>query len=106
MEAYGMSVSKRIVLHPPESRHRSAYAADCDVIRCYGGAMIHDKHLAATVHCVDDEIIGDCAAWIETIPDGRYCLRDLRLKWEVVASSKQVHIDFVNPCAQRRSRQS
>jgi hypothetical protein len=29
--------------------------------------MIYDKHLAATVHCVDDEIIGDCAAWIETI---------------------------------------
>ena len=61
MSRYGMSVSKT------ESRHRSPYAADCDVIRCYGGAMIYDKHLAATVHCVDDEIIGDCAAWIETI---------------------------------------
>jgi hypothetical protein len=60
-----MSVSKGIVLRPPDSRDRSAYVADCDVIRCYGGAMIHDKHLAATVHCVDDEIIGDRAAWIE-----------------------------------------
>jgi hypothetical protein len=35
------------------------------------------QRVATTVHCVDDEIIGDCAAWIETIPDGRYCLRDL-----------------------------
>ena len=48
-----------------------------EIIVCYGGAKPTDKHLASTVHCVDDEIIGDCAAWIETIPDGRYCLRDL-----------------------------
>ena|ERR1700716_3486987 len=41
-----------------ESRHRSGYAADCDVIVCYDGAKVADKHLASTVHCVDDEIIG------------------------------------------------
>ena len=34
-----------------------SYAADCDLIVCYGGAKLTDKHLAATVHCVDDEII-------------------------------------------------
>jgi hypothetical protein len=33
-------------------------AADCDVVVCYGGAKLTDKHLASTVHCVDDEIIG------------------------------------------------
>jgi hypothetical protein len=42
----------------PESRHRSGYAADCDVVVCYGAAKLADKHLSATVHCVDDEIIG------------------------------------------------
>jgi hypothetical protein len=46
----------------PESRHLSAtlpivsYTADCDVIVCYGAAKLTDKHLTATVHCVDDEI--------------------------------------------------
>jgi hypothetical protein len=33
-------------------------------LRCHpllGGAKLADKHLAATVHCVDDEIIG----WLE-----------------------------------------
>ncbi len=30
---------------------------DCDVIVCYGGAKATDKHVASTVHCVDDEII-------------------------------------------------
>jgi hypothetical protein len=34
---------------------------DCDVIICYGGAKPTDRHLAATVHCVDDEII----EWLE-----------------------------------------
>jgi hypothetical protein len=34
------------------------YASDCDVIVCCGGATVYDKHLAATVRCVDDEIIG------------------------------------------------
>jgi hypothetical protein len=34
--------------------------ADCDVIVCYGGAKLTDKHLASKVHCVDDEII----AWL------------------------------------------
>ncbi len=34
-----------------------SYAADCHVIVCYDAAKRTDKHLAATVHCVDDEII-------------------------------------------------
>jgi hypothetical protein len=34
-----------------------SYAADCDVIVCYVAKFV-DKHLAATVHWVDDEIIG------------------------------------------------
>jgi hypothetical protein len=42
----------------PESRHRSATLPIGDVIVCYGGAKLTDKHLAATVHCVDDGIIG------------------------------------------------
>ena len=46
--------------YPPESRHRSATLPIADVIVCYGGAKLADKHLTATVHCVDDEIIGDC----------------------------------------------
>jgi hypothetical protein len=32
--------------------------ADCDLNVCYGGAKLADKHLASTVHCVDDAIIG------------------------------------------------
>jgi hypothetical protein len=32
--------------------------ADCDYIRCYGGAKPADKHLVSKVHCVDDETIG------------------------------------------------
>jgi hypothetical protein len=35
------------------------YAADCDLIVCYDGAQLTDKHLASKmIHCVDDEIIG------------------------------------------------
>jgi hypothetical protein len=34
------------------------YAADADVIACYGGAKPTDTHLASKIHCVDDEIIG------------------------------------------------
>jgi hypothetical protein len=30
----------------------------CDVIVCYGGAKLTDKHLASIIHCIDDEIIG------------------------------------------------
>jgi len=33
----------------------------CDVIICYGGTKPTNRHLAATVHCVDDEII----EWLE-----------------------------------------
>jgi hypothetical protein len=44
----------------PRKQTSVSYAAD-DVIVCYGGATIYDKHLASTVHCVDDEIIEDCA---------------------------------------------
>ena len=35
-----------------------SYAADCDVVVCYGAATVYDKHLAAAIRCVDDEIIG------------------------------------------------
>jgi hypothetical protein len=45
----------------PESRHRSGYAADCDVIVRYGGAKPEDEHLAVIIHCVDEEII----SWLE-----------------------------------------
>jgi hypothetical protein len=44
-------------LYYPRKQTSVSYAADCDVITCYGGATIYDKHLASTVHCVDDEII-------------------------------------------------
>jgi hypothetical protein len=44
-------------LHYPRKQTSVSYAADCDVIACYGRAKLTDKHLAATVHCVDDEII-------------------------------------------------
>ncbi len=30
----------------------------CQIIVRYGGAGLFDKHLASTIHCVDDEIIG------------------------------------------------
>jgi hypothetical protein len=43
-------------LGPPKEPSVSD-AADCDVVVCYGNAKLVDKHLAATVHCVDDEII-------------------------------------------------
>ena len=32
--------------------------ANCHVIVCFGGAGLFDKHLASTIHCVDDEVIG------------------------------------------------
>jgi hypothetical protein len=31
---------------------------DCDIIMCGGNAKPEDKHLAWTVHCVDEEIVG------------------------------------------------
>ena len=34
-----------------------SYAADGDLIVCYGGAKLADKHLASKIHCVDDEIV-------------------------------------------------
>jgi hypothetical protein len=46
------------VCFTPRMQTSVSYAADCDVIVCYGGAVIYDKHLASKVHCVDDEIIG------------------------------------------------
>jgi hypothetical protein len=45
----------------PESRHRSGCAADCDVVVCYGGAKLTDRHLISTIHCVDEEIF----EWLE-----------------------------------------
>jgi hypothetical protein len=56
-------------LYYPRKQTSVSYAADCDVITCYGGAKLVDKHLAAIVHCVDDEVIG----WLkrrETKPRG------------------------------------
>jgi hypothetical protein len=32
------------------------FADGCTVIRCYGNAKPADKHLASTIHCVDEEI--------------------------------------------------
>jgi hypothetical protein len=45
------------LLDYPRTQTSISYAADCDVVVCYGNAKLVDKHLAATVHCVDDEII-------------------------------------------------
>jgi hypothetical protein len=45
----------------PESRHRSGYAADCDIVICYGGAKPTDLHLASKVVAFDEEII----EWLE-----------------------------------------
>ena len=45
-------------LYYPRKQTSVSYAADCDVIQYYGAATVYDKHLAATMHCVDDEIIG------------------------------------------------
>jgi hypothetical protein len=53
----------------PESRHQSGYAADCDVVVCYGGAKLADKHLALNVHCVDEEILD----WLERRAAGKKC---------------------------------
>jgi hypothetical protein len=42
----------------PGKQTSVSYAADCDVIACYGGAKLTDKHLASKIHCgVDDGII-------------------------------------------------
>jgi hypothetical protein len=49
-------IPKECLYHPRKQRSVS-YAADCDVIVCYGAAKLADKHLASKVHCVDDEII-------------------------------------------------
>jgi hypothetical protein len=48
-------------------RHRSGYAADCDILICGGNAKPSDLHLAVIIHCVDDEII----RWLEKRPDAR-----------------------------------
>jgi len=42
----------------PESRHRSATLPIAMSSSATVEAKLADKHLAATVHCVDDEIIG------------------------------------------------
>jgi hypothetical protein len=44
-------------LHYPRKQTSVSYAADCDVIVCYGRAKLTDTHLASKIHCVDDEII-------------------------------------------------
>jgi hypothetical protein len=45
----------------PRKQTSVSYAADCDIIACYGGAKLTDKHLASKVHCVDEEIF----EWLE-----------------------------------------
>jgi hypothetical protein len=49
------------VCFTPRKQTSVSYAADCDLIACYGGAKLTDKHLVSKVHCVDDGIIG----WLE-----------------------------------------
>jgi hypothetical protein len=44
-------------LHYTRKQTSVSYAADYDVIVCYGGAKPADKHLVSKIHCVDDEII-------------------------------------------------
>ena len=44
-------------LYHPRKQTSVSYAADSGVIACYGGAKPTDKHLASTIHCIDDEII-------------------------------------------------
>jgi hypothetical protein len=44
-------------LYYPRKQTSVSYAAGCTVITCYGSATVYAKHLASTVHCVDDEII-------------------------------------------------
>jgi hypothetical protein len=46
---------------PPESRHRSGYAADCDIVIGGGEAKPTDLHLLSKVVAVDEEII----EWLE-----------------------------------------
>jgi hypothetical protein len=43
------------VLDYPRKQTSVSDAADCDVVVCYGNAKLVDKHLAGTVHCVDDD---------------------------------------------------
>jgi hypothetical protein len=45
----------------PRKQTPVSCAADCDVIVCYGGAKLTDKHLASKIQCVDDEIF----EWLE-----------------------------------------
>ena len=54
------SGSKMVVFYPRKQTSVS-YAADCDVMVCYGNAKSTDKHAAATIHCIDDEVI----EWLE-----------------------------------------
>ena len=37
----------------PRKQTSVSYAADCDVIACYGRPKLTDKHLAYTIHCID-----------------------------------------------------
>jgi hypothetical protein len=44
------------VCFTPRKQTSVSHAADCDVVVCYGGAKLTDKHLSSKIHCVDDEI--------------------------------------------------
>jgi hypothetical protein len=45
----------------PRKQTSVSYAADCDIIGCYGGAKLADEQFASEILCVDDEII----EWLE-----------------------------------------
>jgi hypothetical protein len=45
----------------PRKQTSVSYAADCDVIVCYGNAKPTDTHLASKIRCIDGEII----EWLE-----------------------------------------
>jgi hypothetical protein len=45
----------------PRKQPSVSYAADCDVIACYSGAKLTDKHLASRIVCIDEEIV----TWLE-----------------------------------------
>jgi hypothetical protein len=50
-----VSVNGKPAMADPDS---NPFADGCTAITCYGNAKPGDKHLASTIRCVDDEIIG------------------------------------------------
>jgi hypothetical protein len=48
-------------LYYPRRQTSVSYAADADVIVCYGRAKLTDKHLTSVIHCIDGKIV----KWLE-----------------------------------------